>query len=185
MPIEFLSFHGSLGTIEKMTKSKIARMFQLKKSNGKGLDKVKAGRKEKEAREELRTKGLDSIDVQGMQKQDGAVSSVELRLTDNDDNVSEARRGLFGKKNKETQVIKARDIKGDYEGYSEGIANVLKQQDDDLDQIGDVLSDMQVMAKAMNNELEYQDKLLHEVQDFTNETSRRAKDNARKIGKLK
>lgn len=169
-----------------MTKSKLSRMFQRKKPAGRSLDNVKANRKEQEAREELRSNGLESIDVQGMQGQDGTVAMTQLKRNPVDDDTSEVRRSLFAKKNKAPPArVQTRNIEEDYSGYSKGVAKVLQQQDDDLDQIGDVLSDMHTMAKAMNNELEYQDKLIAEVQDFTSETSKRAKDNARKIAKLK
>lgn len=169
-----------------MTKSKLVRMFQRKKPAGKSLEKVKANKKEQEAREELRSKGLESIDVQGMQGQDGSVSMGEIQRATANDEATEARRGLFAKKNKDPPTrTQARHIEEDYSGYSKGVAKVLQQQDEDLDQIGDVLSDMHSMAKAMNNELEYQDKLIGEVQDFSAETSRRAKDNAKRIAKLK
>lgn len=161
-------------------------MFHRKKPAGKSLEKLKAGRKELETREELRSKGLDALDVQAMQKQGESGTLLSSHQPANSSDMSEARRGLFGKKNKNTSApVETRKIEEDYSGYSDDVANVLRQQDEDLDQIGDVLSDMRVMANAMNNELEYQDKLLHEVQDFSNETSRRAKDNARKIAKLK
>lgn len=175
-----------------MTKPKLARMFQRKKMTGKGLDKVKVSRKEQEAREGIRQKGLESIDVAGMKDSNGQLTMDDLEGDDRDKlfdgetiTATSSRRGWKGKKNKEVVTVETRQIKEDYSQYSDGVASVMTKQDDDLDQISDALKDMQSLAGAMNSELDYQDKLINEVQDFTAETSRRTKDNARRINKIK
>lgn len=171
-----------------MTKSKLARMFQRKKPVGKGLEKVKGTRKEQEARQELRNKGLESLDVKSMQSSDGTVKMHDLQREELLDApaASGSKLGWLGKKNRDpTPRLETRAIQEDYSAYSSGVAQVLKQQDEDLDQIGDALSDMKAMATAMNNELEYQGELIEEVQTFSTETSRRTKENAKKIARIK
>lgn len=177
-----------------MSKPKIARMFQRKKGTGKGLDKVKGSRKDQEAREEMRQKGVDVLDLDGMKKGDEGEAMTMEDLERNEllegatpvRDASPARRGRMGRKKKEPAApVDARTVKEDYSQYSSGVAEVMRKQDDDLDQISSALADMQSLAGAMNSELEYQDKLINEVQDFTVETSVRTKENARKINKIK
>ncbi|PXF41594.1 hypothetical protein BWQ96_08681 [Gracilariopsis chorda] len=174
--------------IDKMTKPKLVRMFQRKKGNGKGLDKVKISKKEREDREQLRDKGLDAVQLDDMSD-----SQKTLTLDDIDDQrdqlfdgetVTDYKRSRRGKK-KEPQIKETRQIREDYSQYAAPVASVMRQQDDDLDQISDALVDMKALASAMNNELDYQDKLITEVQDFTQETARRTKDNAQKIKRIK
>lgn len=171
-----------------MTKPKLVRMFQRKKGNGKGLDKVKISKKEREDREQLRDKGLDAVQLDDMSD-----SQKTLTLDDIDDQrdqlfdgetVTDYKRSRRGKK-KEPQIKETRQIREDYSQYAAPVASVMRQQDDDLDQISDALVDMKALASAMNNELDYQDKLITEVQDFTQETARRTKDNAQKIKRIK
>jgi ABC-type transporter Mla subunit MlaD len=52
----------------------------------------------------------------------------------------------------------------------------MRKQDQDLDQISGVLTDLKTLADGMNAELTYQDKFITAIQDFTDETSRRTKD---------
>lgn len=174
-----------------MTKPKLVRMFQKKKATGKGLDKVKRSGKDIEAREQMRKNGIDAVNLDNM-----TGSQEKLTMDDlDDDPIDEATpasesasgwRSRRGRKAKEPVAPKdARSIREDYSQYSEGVAGVMRKQDEDLDQISDALSDMRALAGAMNNELDYQDKLINEVQDFTVETSVRTKENARRINKIK
>lgn len=172
----------------------LARMFQRKKGAGKGLDKVKGSRRDQESREGIRQKGVDALDLDGMKpgEQEDAISMDDLNRNELLEgatpvrDASLARRGMMGRKKKEPAApVDARTVKEDYSQYSSGVAEVMRKQDDDLDQISSALADMQSLAGAMNNELEYQDKLINEVQDFTVETSVRTKENARKINRIK
>lgn len=176
-------------------------MFQRKKPAGKGLDKVRGSRKERTAKEEMREKGVEALDMDRLQ----SASTDQIVTLDDLDDSQQQRNELFGtetsekgasssrlraprfrkKDNPQPTVKSSRQVKEDYSQYSEPVANVMREQDEDLDQISDALADMKELAGAMNNELEYQDKLIHEVQDFTQETSRRTKENARKITKIK
>ncbi|CAN8074955.1 unnamed protein product [Agarophyton chilense] len=174
--------------IDKMTKPKIARLFHRKRATGKGLDKVKVTKKEKASREQLREQGLDAVNLEEMTDSQRALTLEQFETDRNDlfdgETVQDYKRGRRGKK-KEQEVKQTRQINQDYSQYSDAVASVMKQQDDDLDQISDALTDMKALASAMNNELEYQDKLITEVQDFTTETSRRTKENAKKIKRIK
>lgn len=172
--------------IDKMSKPKIARMFQRKKPTGKGLDKVKAGRKELAARGDLRDTGVDGIDIDGIASGATSREREEARELERNEllEASEKKRGLFGKgKHKGNSSV--REIEEDYSHYSEGVANVMKEQDKDLDQIGDALSDMKSLANAMNNELKLQDELIDEVQEFTSATRKRTQANAKKVQQIK
>jgi hypothetical protein len=57
----------------------------------------------------------------------------------------------------------------------------MRKQDQDLDQISGVLTDLKTLADGMNAELTYQDKFITAIQDFTDETSRRTKDYPRRV----
>lgn len=176
--------------IDKMSKPKIVRMFQRQKPMGKGLKNVKAGRKDIAEREKLRQNGLDSVDLKSMQKPDedelactfDSVVDREELLGDSQDS---EKKGRQSKKKTSSAPQNSRAIKEDYSGYSSGVAQVLKQQDDDLDKISDALADMNALAKGMNSELDYQEKLINEVQNFTEETSIRTKEHARRVNRIK
>lgn len=163
--------------IDKMSKPKIVRMFQRQKKGGKGLDKVKASKKENKARDELRGAGVDGLDVDRMQ-------AGEAHITRVTDAKEEEKRGLFGKKKSEGRKG-VREIENDYSQYSSGIAEVMRDQDKDLDQIGDMLTDMKALAVGIDNELQLQDGLIHEVQNFTDETRKRTQANAKKVRGIK
>ena len=184
--------------IDKMSRPKLARLFVRKKAGGKGLDKVKTSRKDADAREELRRGGVDAVDLKGMRAAGEGDGPAAVTLDDLERDVllegaelveaSAPRRARIGRRKKDAAPPAARDareVQEDYSQYSEGVAHVMRKQDDDLDQISGALADMQALAGAMNNELDYQDKLINEVQDFTVETSVRTKENARKINKIK
>lgn len=178
----------TIGIIDKMVKPKFVRMFNRKKLTGKGFDKAKTSKKDIAEREELREKGVDGVDFERMT---GTSQSVTLEDLESErdqlldaENVQNYKRGRRGKK-KGSELKNTRQIKEDYSQYSEPVATVMKQQDDDLDQISDALADMNALASAMNNELNYQDKLITDVQDSTKETSIRAKENAKKIKRIK
>lgn len=179
------------GIIDKMSKPKLVRMFQKKKAGGKGLDKVKTSRRDLEAREEMRKKGVDALDIDNMTGSQGKLTMDELNrdeLLEGATPKNESSSGWRSRKSrkpKESVPTDSRSIHEDYSQYSEGVAEVMRKQDDDLDQISDALSDMRTLAGAMNNELDYQDKLITEVQDFTVETSVRTKENARRINRIK
>lgn len=190
-------FGGVVGIIDKMSKPKLVRMFQRKKATGKGLDKVKASRKDQDEREELRKKGIETLDLESFDGgSKGHISLQDLERQDlledgGGDNPSASvdgkRRIWKGRKGKGGGDVRvnAKNVREDYSGYSQGVAEVMRKQDDDLDLISDALKDMKDLAGAMNNELEYQDRLISEVQDFTIETSVRTKENARRIQKIK
>ncbi len=171
-----------------MTKNRLVRMFQVKKSKNKALEQHKGKKKEQEAQEELRAKGLDSIDVKGMQEHNGAISMTELereQLLGDAADESGKRRRLFGKKQEQTVHVNTKDINEDYSQYPEGVASTLRKQDEDLDQLSEIVGDLKVMSHAMKNELTFQKGKIEHVQDFTVETSRRTKLNARNIAKIK
>eukprot|EP00177_Eucheuma_denticulatum_P001425 GFKZ01002572.1.p1 GENE.GFKZ01002572.1~~GFKZ01002572.1.p1 ORF type:complete len:297 (+),score=64.33 GFKZ01002572.1:193-1083(+) len=183
--------------IDKMSKPKLVRMFQRKKGTGKGLDKVKASRKDQDERDELRKKGLETLDLESFDG--GSKGHISLQDLERDELLetggsedpaasSDGKRRIWkGRRGKGGGDVRvdAKNVREDYSGYSAGVADVMRKQDDDLDLISDALKDMRELAGAMNNELEYQDRLISEVQDFTVETSVRTKENARKIHKIK
>ena len=180
--------------IGKMTKPKLVRMFQRKKAGGKGLDKVKVGRKDLEAREEKKDKGIENVDVRRMKKNSAEVSMEQLDR-DRDELFEGASapatsngrlRGLLARKKKEPAApIDSRNIRENYDQYAEPVAQILRQQDDDLDHISAALKDMKELAGAMDHELEYQHELIGEAKTFVAETSRRTKENAKKVAKIK
>lgn len=188
------SLDKSERTIDKMNRPKIVRMFQIKRSKGKGLDKVRPGEKELEERQKIRNEGLDSIDVRAMQKQEATVDMDDLEapvdsLDGEGDSNKKNRLKLFGGKRTKsneaanTPLQSSRRIQEDYSGYSDNVATVLRKQDDDLDKISDVLGDMKSMANAMNNELEYQAQVINDVQNMSEETSKRTRDNKNRIAR--
>jgi hypothetical protein len=177
--------------ITKMSKPKIVRMFQLPKKDGKGLDKMKGSKKDQAERDALKARGLGVIDVDGM-------SSKPLADDDDDfaaKSVTDTREELFevhdvrknGKRSKSSSAATkpSQSIQDDYSQYSTGVATAMRKQDQDLDQISGALNDMKTLANGMNAELTYQDKLITEIQDFTDETSRRTKDNTRRVKLIK
>lgn len=195
------------GTIEKMTTNKLVRMLRFNKGKGRTADKKKTSRKEEEEREELRAKGLESVDIRELQRRnnEGTMTMEELQRnqllgsgsstskpppadeSDDQSSGSKNRLRLFGgrKKSDGEKRVGTREIKEDYSGYSGNVASVLRQQDDDLDKIGDVVGDLNRMAVAMNNELDYQNGLIDDVKATSAETSKRTKDNSRRIAKIK
>lgn len=167
-----------------MRKPKIVRLFQRRKKKGHGLDNVRATRKEEEERDELRNKGLDSINVHAMKP----TNVVSLDDMDREEplEIDSSRRGRKARKKGEPSLrVGTRAIREDYSENTDDVAAVLRNQDDDLDKIGDALTDMRALASAMNTELEYQDKLIVQVQDYTTETSRRTKENAKKVAQIR
>lgn len=161
-------------TINKMTKPKIVRMFQYRKKDGKGLNKVKASKKERNARDELREAGVNALDVDRMQAGEGAITRVS------NDTEEEKKRSLFGK-NKSEGRKGVREIENDYSQYTSEVAKVHREQDKDLDQISDLLTDMQALGNAMHSEIQLQDTLLEEGKNFTEETRKRTQANAKKL----
>jgi Snare region anchored in the vesicle membrane C-terminus len=178
--------------ITKMSKPKIVRMFQLPKKDGKGLDKMKGSKKDQAERDALKARGLGVIDVDGMSRNpladghddDFAATSV----TDPRDElfeVQDVRKNGKRSKSSSTAAKPSHSIQDDYSHYSTGVATAMRKQDQDLDQISGALTDMKTLADGMNAELTYQDKLITEIQDFTDETSRRTKDNTRRVKLIK
>lgn len=170
--------------IDKMSKPKIVRMFRGKKGGGKGLDKVRGNKKDMAEREELRGKGLHGMDLDGMaggddDDDDGEGDREELF------EVQDHKKSKKGKSKGPKSPRSAREVHEDYSQYSSGVASAMREQDEDLDQISDALADMKALADGMNNELNYQEKLIAEVQDFTEETSTRTKDHARRVNNIR
>lgn len=166
--------------IDKMSRPKIARMFHRKKASGKGLDKVRAGKKETAEREQLKERGLGAVDLDGMGgggDDDDEGGREELLA------VTGVKKGRRGKKT-EAPGQSARGVQEDYSQYTSGVASVMRDQDKDLDQISDALGDLKSLADGMNSELSYQGQLIEEVQDFTDETSRRTKEHARRVNQI-
>lgn len=171
----------------------VVRMFQRKKPTGKALSKVKPSKKEQEEMDEMRAKGVDAVDLKTMQKNPGVVSLESTRreeLLEGAASGKNRRRFGLGKKDggrgePAVAPVQTRDIEENYSEYPDGVAGALRQQDEDLDKIGDALSDMKALATAMNHELNYQGKLIEEAQDSTAETRRRTKANAQKVSKIK
>lgn len=171
--------------IDKMRKPLILRLFQLKKKAGRCLDEVRTN--DRKEREELRRNGVESMSVNAVAT--AKFESMDDLASDDGDSGKEEKsnkRNWIKKKKKNNGEGNGgtRAVTEDYSEYSDGIGDVLRQQDDDLDLIGDVLSDMKNMAHAMNNELDCQSTLITEVQNFTEVTSERTKANARKIEKI-
>jgi methyl-accepting chemotaxis protein len=169
--------------IDKMSKPKIVRMFQRKKPAGKGLDKARAGKKETAERERLKEGGLGGVDLDGMagggsDEDDGGREEL-LTVT------GVTKKGRLGKGKAAASPQSARGVQEDYSQYSSGVATVMRKQDKDLDQISDALGDLKALADGMNSELGYQERLIDEVQDFTDVTSARTKDHARRINQIK
>lgn len=165
--------------IDKMSKPKLVRMFQRKKPAGKGLEKARAGKKETAEREHLKAGGLDAVDLEAMGGggDDGDDDREEL-LT-----VTSAKKGRRGKKTAGSPQS-ARGVQEDYSQYTTGVASAMREQDKDLDLISDALGDMKALADGMNKELTYQGKLIEEVQDFTDLTSERTKNHARRVNQI-
>lgn len=161
------------------------------------MDKVKVSRQEPDQREDLRTKGLESIDVKKLkaQTEEGSIQMRTLEREQLLEDGTSSSNGTtsttgplawLGKKSREPAPrVETRDIHDDYSQYSSGVADALKQQDDDLDLIGDAVADMKAMGAAMNHELDYQNKLVDDVQERASVTSKRTKENARKIARIK
>jgi methyl-accepting chemotaxis protein len=175
--------------IDKMSKPKIVRMFQRKKPTGKGLDKVRAGKKENAEREQYKARGLGAVDLDGMGGGDGDGDGDG----GGDDGGREellsvtgvSKKGRLGRSKAVAPPQSARGVREDYSQYTPGVASVMRKQDEDLDQVSDALGDLKALADGMNSELEYQGRLIEEVQDFTDETSRRTKDHARRVNQIK
>lgn len=179
--------------IDKMSKPMLVRLFQRKKTAGKGLNKVKTGKKDLAAREEKRERGLEAIDIGVMKDNPSQLSMDELDpdrqqlfegASANDSTTSKLM--AFGrKKKKEAVQVETRQIREDYSQYSKPVAEVMREQDNDLDQISNALNDMKDLAGAMDSELEYQNDLIAETKNFAAETSKRTKDNSKRVARLK
>ena len=177
--------------IDKMATPKLLRLFKKNKPTGKGLDRVKAGRDDLEERQAKRNNGISAIDMDGMKNYERPEYSesedVQYARQDLFDGITVTdykKRGfkLFKKKNNYSDINI--DVADDYSQYSKPVADVMRQQDADLDEISHVLNDMKDIAGAMNNELEYQEAVINQVTDYSVETSRRTRKNADKISKL-
>lgn len=172
--------------IDKMSKPKILRLFQKKKQMGKGLDKVRAGKGEIEERERRRDMGLGAIDLGNIGSEDDVdIDNDREELFDGITVTDHKPRGFGFRKKKSPAQVRIRAVRDNYSDYSKPVADVIRQQDEDLDQISNVLGDMKNLAGAMHNELEYQNAIITEVNGFAAETSRRTKHNANKISKIK
>lgn len=114
------------------------------------------------------TQSTDIIDLSELDVVDGEKS---LHSSENS--------SMFSSANMEMR--NARKVRENYASFTPEVADILGCQDDDLDDIGDALSDMHALAEAMNQELNYQAKLIDRVQDFTAETSQRTKEHRRRI----
>lgn len=164
--------------IDSMSKPKIVRMFGRKKAKGKGLDKVKAGKKELSEREKLRERGLDNVDLDGMAgggSDDG----------DREELLSVTGVDKKGRRKKGATDNSSRAVQEDYSQYSQGVANVMREQDDDLDQISDALGDLNKLALGMNAELDLQSGLIDEVTGAVETTSTRTRAQAERVKRIK
>jgi hypothetical protein len=175
--------------INKMSKPKIVRMFQLPKKDGKGLDKMKGSRKDQAERDALKARGLGVVDIDGMSSDRPGAAARSAADDDPRDELFEVqdvrKNGKRSKASSSSAAESSRSLADDYSQYSTGVATAMRKQDQDLDQISGALADMKTLADGMNAELTYQDKLITEIQDFTDETSRRTKDNARRVKQIK
>lgn len=175
--------------IDKMSKPKIVRMFQRKKPVGKGLDKVRTGKKARGEREGMRDAGVGALDLGAMADGAGEEERNHMREAERDELLGGAdkkRGGRFRKgKEKPATTVGARDIEEDYSQYTDGVAKVMREQDKDLDGIADAIGDMKMLAGAMNSELNYQNELIDEVQTYTEETRKRTKDHASRVERIK
>jgi hypothetical protein len=175
--------------IDKMSKPKLVRLFHMSKKDGKGLDKVKGSRRDHAERDALKAHGLDSVDVLDSLDGDGEGSAEGAKSEPRDDllEVHDVKKNgkYFKPASSLSGVHPSRPTQEDYSQYSTGVATAMRKQDQDLDQISDALADMKALADGMNAELTYQDKLITEIQDFTEETSRRTKDHARRVNQIK
>jgi hypothetical protein len=184
--------------IDKMSRGKLSRMLRRARPVGKGLDKVRASKKEMAEREALKARGLRAVDLDSMggSSSRGGIDEVVGDEEDDDSVVGEDREELFEVKGVQKKgrlghngkaapgPRSARDAKEDYSQYSSGVATAMRKQDDDLDAISDVLKDMRMLAGGMGDELKYQEHKIAEVTTFTNETSNRTKGQAERVKRI-
>lgn len=167
--------------IDKMSKPKIVRMFTRDKKKGKGLDKLKAGKRELAEREKLKASGLGAVEL----GDDGGSGGSDNENREELFTVTDAKKGKKRKGKKGSPESGSRAVQEDYSQYTSGVASAMRAQDDDLDQISDALGDLKALADGMNSELGYQGKLIDEVQTFTEETSNRTKKHANRVNNIK
>lgn len=119
-------------------------------------------RKKKTNKKNARRHGKEAVDV------DAGVGALDL-----DDMSGGARRR--GKKKGES----------DNSGLPTTVAQVVDQQDENLDELADVLGKLNAVAGAMNSELDIQNKLIDDVQEGTQQTRERTKNQKSRLEKIK
>jgi hypothetical protein len=176
--------------IEKMSHNKVSRMLRRKQPVGKGLDKVRANRKDLAERDAVKARGLRAIDLDGMGGGGGSRIGDGIGNGDYGDRAElfEAKgvpKKRLGRKDKvEPSPRSTRDVKEDYSQYSNDVASAMRKQDDNLDAMSDVLTDMRVLAGGMCVELEYQGKKIDELQDSAVATSVRTRTQVDRVKRI-
>lgn len=155
-------------------------MLQGKGRGLRGLRSVKLSEKDIDARRVCREKGVESI-KKAKSGEAGNCNDLENEIISENEclfepNSCPARIAIRNNRGKKCEE--------DYSEFSKEVADILMDQDSDLENIGDVVLDMHGLATAMNHELKYQEKIISQVQKHTDDTSKRAQDNAKKISVL-
>lgn len=167
--------------MNKMRKPKLLRIFRRKKGR-KQLETPKITKQEQHAREQVRRNGVGALQLERQRSNRNAPVMTMDDLA-GDSSSSSVSGGWKGKKDYVSAPSFIRyDRKNDeYSEYDDDVADVLRDQDGDLEDLSDTLAGMRDVAVAMNNELDHQNDLIGRVQDYTEQTKDRTMENARKI----
>jgi len=164
--------------VRKLTTNKLQRIFSYGNKKGKGLDKQKPSKKTRIERDRLQEQGVERLNIDDEGK---------LNLTEEEIRRRRKRDKVMRKNSNNNNNMRpkgTRHIKNDHSGYSKEVREILEEQDDDLDNIGDLLAETNAMANAMNNEIMLQDELINDTRAYTEESNRRINENRRKLDKL-
>lgn len=180
------------GVVNKMRTPRILRMFQRRKGR-KGLDSSPLSKKELKKQEEMRRNGVESL---AMERNESTLVSIREATVVTMDDVLESSSG-GGRKGKQYNKTKNRHVSAPvgmyddlqeesdvYGNYDDDVADVLRDQDNDLDDLSQTLMGMKDVAVAMNHELDHQRHLINQMQDYTEQTKIKTAKNTKAIKEI-
>lgn len=167
-------------------------MFQRRKGRN-GLDTTPVSKKELKKQEEMRRNGVQSL---AMERDESTIVSIREATVVTMDDVLESspggnRKGNNYNKSKNRHVSSPAAVYDDleeescmYGEYDDDVADVLRDQDNDLEDLSQTLMGMKDVAVAMNHELDHQRHLINQVQNYTQQTKIKTAKNTKAIKEI-
>lgn len=173
-----------------MRTPRILRFFQRRRGR-KGLDTNVKSQKELKKQEAIRRNGVESLGL--VDGKESTLESIRNATVVTMDDLLESSSGKGKKYNKSQNrhVSSPAAIYDDLEGesdmygeYDDDVADVLRDQDNDLEDLSQTLMGMKDVAVAMNHELDHQRHLINKVQDYTHQTKMKTAKNTKAIKEI-